>query len=147
MGLLGGMVGAAAAVAVWWLAQTSARNLPGATGEIVPVALALFTVLVGFLVGAAIGSRARRYPHRIALFSMVASGFGGAIIGAALALAITGAYLASYGTWPDDTLGRVLFVLAFPAFGGLGWFAGAAAGSIVGLTGGAILRLLGAVRR
>ena len=38
-------------------------------------------------------------------------------------------------------------VLALPAFGGLGWFAGATVGSIVGLTGGTILCLLNVSRR
>jgi hypothetical protein len=147
MGLIGGALGAGAGIGVWWLAEMSAGNLPEPERTMMPVVLALFSVLVGFMVGAAIGQRASRYPQRITLFAIVASGFGGAIIGAAVALTVTGAYLAAYGTWPDDSLGQVLFVLAFPAFGGVGWFLGAAAGSIVGLTGGAILRLLGAARR
>jgi hypothetical protein len=145
--MIGGAVGASAGVGVWWIAQMASRNLPATSRVLVPVALAVFTVFIGFLVGAAIGRRASRYPERIALFSTVATGFGGAIIGAALAVTIASAYLASYGNWPEDTLGRVLFVLALPAFGGLGWFAGATVGSIVGLTGGTILCLLNVSRR
>ena len=147
MGFISGALGASTGLGIWWVAQKSAGNLPEPAKVLMPVSLALFTVLVGFLVGAAIGRRASRRPDQIALFSTIASAFGGALIGASLALAVTGAYLASYGSWPEDTAGRILFVLAFPAFGGLGWFAGAAAGSVVGLTGGAILRLLGGARR
>jgi len=147
MGLIGGLVGASAGVGVWWLARVSAANLPAPGRDMLPVALALFTFCVGFMVGAAIGRRAARHPERVALFSTVASGFGGAVIGASIAIGLTAAYLAAYGTWPEDLPGRILLVLAFPALGGVGWFIGAAAGSLIGLTGGALLRLLGGVRR
>jgi hypothetical protein len=147
MGWIAGAVGATAAVAVWLLAQLAAHNLPPDSRAAVPVALAGLTLIVGFLVGATVGRRSMRAPERLPLFALLAGGFGGAIVGAGVAIALTGAYLAAYGTWPEDTLGRVFFVLAFPAFGGLGWFAGGLAGSVIGLTGGSILRLLTLARR
>ena len=50
-----------------------------------------------------------------------------------------GAYLDAYAVWPSQLVDQVLFVLAFPAFGMVGFFVGAAGWSVCGLVAGAVL--------
>lgn len=77
----------------------------------------------------------------------MAGGLGGGVLGATVGLLLTAAYLASFGSWPPDIEGEVLFVLAFPAFSALGWFLGFAVGCLAGGVGGSILAILLPARR
>jgi hypothetical protein len=117
-------------------------SLPGATRQ-----LSLFVVLaaaaaVGALYGAAIAGRIRRQPENLALFSGLAAGTAGGIFGCVLALVVLGSYVFTFSGWPADHGDQILLLLAFPAFGALGFLLGAGVAGLLGLFTGTVLRLI-----
>lgn len=135
------IVGLASACLTWLVLQPLTAQLPSEQ-RVVSLAVAVgVAVLAGFLAGGAIVRRAVRRKGRIVLFTGLASAVAGGIMGSCTAVVLTAAYLVSYGHPPADLSGRIIYVLAVPASGGLGWFVGAALGLLVGLTGGALLRV------
>ncbi|MGH2441833.1 MAG: hypothetical protein ACRDFX_01550 [Chloroflexota bacterium] len=139
MGMLTGVIGAgAAAAAIYTLLQITTGNLAVLVRQSLIIGLVGLALLVGLLVGAAIGRRARRDHFHLRLFAGIASAVGGGIIGSGFAVAITAAYLNTYAQWPDTLKGQMLYALAYPAFGAVGWFAGAAVGLVFGLVVGTV---------
>lgn len=148
MTFLGGLFGAAlAALPAGLLTWLAAGNLAGSDRPLLTATIAAVAALAGLTVGAAISRRFRYQPYRLIVFTGLAASFGGGFVGAVCAAGITAAYLAAYGTWPSGILDQILFVLAIPAFAGVGWFAGAAVGIVVGVASGTILQGLSFFRR
>jgi hypothetical protein len=142
--LLGAILAALPAGTLTWLAGD---NLSTPERLLLTSLIGAVSALTGLVVGAAVTRRVRYEPYRLVAFTGLASSFGGGLIGAACSAGITAAYLAAYGAWPSGIVDDVLFVFAIPAFAALGWFTGAAAGVLLGLASGTILRGLTALRR
>jgi hypothetical protein len=143
MGMIGGGVGAATCVAAAWLpAQELTLNLSSAVGTEARGGLLGAALLVGYLAGSALGRRARRDRRHLGLFAAVTGAVAGGLLGASAAIVVTALYLHAYGAWPPDLLDRVLMVLGFACFAGLGWFVGAVPGFLMGAVSGGVLRLL-----
>jgi hypothetical protein len=146
--IVGGVLGACVTVYGTWLAAgVATHNLPLSTARWTLVALLLVAGLTGFFSGSVIWRRASRTRENLALFSGLAGGIGGAVIGSGFAVALTSAYLTSYTTWPQDRVDQLLVLLSYPAFAGLGLFVGGFVGLLVGLVLGGLLRLGTALRR
>lgn len=144
MALVGGAIGGGVTTAVVWLVGTLAlHNLPGGAAAPSLVALLLVAAVSGFLTGAAVARRAARNRQHLTLFSGVAGAVCGAIVGCAGALTLTGAYLASYASWPNDPVDQILVLLAYPAFAGVGLWLGGLAGLLSGWMTGLALGVIG----
>lgn len=122
--------------------RSAAGNLAEFTANALAALLAVFSGLIAFLVAVAVLRRAGKSTEMLTSFSWVAGALGGGLIGAACGLALTTAYLTAYASWPGDLLDQILFVLAFPAFGALGFLVGACVGSLAGLISAGLLRVL-----
>lgn len=129
------------------IASRSLANVPAGLSH--PLSLELVTVscVVGFLAGAALCRRVRRSRQDLALFGALAFGVAGGLLGGALAVAVTTAYMRSYGTWPPDVGSQILVVLSYPALGALGFAVGAAISALFGVVASGALRLLVPVAR
>jgi len=145
--VLSGLVASVATMSgTWALAGWGTRNLPATAGRISIVLLLSLAGIVGFLAGSVICRRATRNRDHLALFSSLAGGVAGGIVGCAFALTVTAAYLASYTTWPQDRMDQVLVLLSYPAFGSLGFCLGGILGLMLGLTFGGVLKLTTSAR-
>ncbi len=142
--IVGGVI---AAIPVWFLARMTGVNLPAGDRVVLTAVMVGGAVIVGVLVGGAVLRRAWNGARHICMFSTVATGFGVGTICALCVAAITASYLASFGQMPPDLMGRILYVLAVPAFSLLGWFVGALLGACLGLATGTVLRGLASLRR
>lgn len=139
--VIGGLLGAILALlAVWSPLEGMTGNLPGVLGVGIRVILLILAAVIGFLAGSAVARRARRDREHLGLFAFVTGGVAGGIMGAAIALGVTGAYLAVYGQAPAGISDDVLAALGVAAFGALGFFAGGIAGSVIGGLLGAVLK-------
>lgn len=134
---------AAGAVSGWFtlvIASSLSQGLPDPRQKLITWGITAFGFAVGWLVGATVVSRAMRDSERLVLFSGLTAAMGGGIVGAGLALAVLGTYLYTYAQWPSQALDAVLYLLAFPAFGSVGFFIGAVCWSICGMVAGVVLR-------
>lgn len=139
---IGGILFALVALgSTWATATATTKNLPAGVGQGATLLLLVVAALAGFLAGSVIFRRARRTREHIALFSLLAGGVAGALIGCAHAVLLTATYLGSYSTWPSDRFDQVFVLLAYPAFGLLGLLIGAAFGSVAGIVIGSAARL------
>jgi hypothetical protein len=135
-GLVGGL---ASGLITLEVASSFGQGLPDPQQHIVVWGLTLFGLAIGFLVGSTVATRATRSRDRLVLFSGLTAGIGGGIVGCGLVVVLLGTYLTAYAEWPAGVVDQVLIILAFPAFGAVGFFAGAAAWALCGLLAGAVL--------
>ena len=140
--LIGLLSGLGAALLAWQFAVDVSVNLPSSTALAIVVALTAVAGVVAFLAGSALCRRARRSREHLALFGSVAFAVAGGILGAACAVAVTAAYLQTYGAWPDNPVDLVLTGISYPIFALLGFALGAIAGAIVGVVASGALRIL-----
>jgi predicted PurR-regulated permease PerM len=148
MCVLGGILGASlTSFAAWALAGVGTHNLPAPKGFLSLIVVLVVAAAAGFLAGAAIVRRAGRTRDHLALFSCLAGGTCGGLVGCAYAVTLTAAYLSSYSTWPGDRLDQILVVLSYPAFGGVGFWMGALVGLFLGLVVGGMLKIVAPARQ
>lgn len=141
MYVIGGLLGAVLALlAIWSPVMGLTGNLPGTAGTGVRIAVIVLACVVGFLAGSAVTRRGRRDRDHLRLFSSVTGGVAGGIVGAAVVLLVSGAYLIAYGHIPLDVTDEALAVLGLVSFTILGFFAGAFVGSVVGALLGTALK-------
>jgi hypothetical protein len=131
--------GAASGFLTFEIASSLSHGLPDPQQHAVVWALTLFGVAVGFLVGSTVVTRAMRSRDHLLLFSGLTAAIGGGIVGCGLVLVLIAVYLVTYAEWPSGLVDQVLMILAFPAFGAVGFFAGAAGWALCGLIAGAVL--------
>jgi hypothetical protein len=134
-GLLGGVV---AALIMWRLAAYGTAGLPASERSLVELALIAIAAILGLFAGTVIGHR-RGAPRQV-LFGATASALAGALCGAAYAIVIGAAYVHTFGGAPNGPMDALLLALAFPIFGLLGAFVGAAVGAIFGMAAGILTR-------
>jgi hypothetical protein len=140
--LLGAICGAAfGIICTWGMAGIWAPSLPSAAQHLGLSIVTVTAAAVGALSGGAIAGRAGRQRAHLALFSGLAAGTAGGILGCVLGLVILISYLSSYAGWPADRGDQILMLLAFPAFGALGFLLGAGVAGLLGFLAGSVLRL------
>lgn len=139
-GIGGLLAGALSGYFTLVIASSLSRGLPDPRQWMASWGLTIFGFVIGYLVGSTVVTRAARSRERLVLFSGLTAAVGGGIVGAGLAMGLLATYLYTYGTWPSQLIDSILYVLAFPAFGSVGFFLGAAVWSICGLLAGAVLR-------
>ncbi|MGI8968043.1 MAG: hypothetical protein ACR2GA_02925 [Chloroflexota bacterium] len=139
--------GAVAALATWRFANMATQSLDDQSRGWLLAGVPTVGLVFGFLAGGTIARRGMRDRTNLSKFAALAGGFGGGCTGAAVAVGLTAGYLRAYASWPADVLGQILFVLAIPAFAAVGWFVGAALGSLAGLLEALLLRLTPVRRR
>lgn len=145
--ITGLLVALAAASLTWQITSPAVANLPGPLARVLAFGLVAVAALVGFLAGSAVFRRARRSREHLPLFGAVAFGVAGGIVGAAYAIALTAAYMHTYGEWPHAVSDMILVVVAYPALGALGFAVGAAISSLCGLLAAGVLRFTSPARR
>lgn len=148
MTLSGGLVGAGLMgfLAIRLMGPATA-NL-GGQRQLLVLAISIgIALLIGFLTGSAICRRAAARRRNLGLFSLLAAGMGGGLIGAAWMVTLLASYLATYGARPQGALDTALTVIAFPALGALGFSVGSLVGSVSGLLAGGVLALALPARR
>jgi hypothetical protein len=118
------------------------QGLPDVRQQVLVWSLTAFGAAIGFLVGSTVVARAMRNQERLVLFSGLTAGVGGGMVGCSLAVSLLGMYLYTYAEWPSDLLDQVLMLLAFPAFGSVGFFVGAGIWAMCGLVAGAVISRL-----
>jgi hypothetical protein len=121
------------------IASSFSQGLPDPQQHLVAWGLTAFAVAIGFLIGSTVGTRAARSRDRLVLFSGLTAGVGGGIVGCGFVVVLLGTYLSAYAQWPSGLVDQVLMILAFPAFGAVGFFTGAATWALCGLIAGAVL--------
>lgn len=140
MSVLGGLVGAVIAFACMAaVAQPASSNLSPFSRAIVLGVLLGLALLLGLMSGSAVGRRSRIVGGRIRLFAALAGAVCGGLLGGALFLTISTAYVRDYATWPAGTFDLVLAIVSLPILGALGLCLGAVTGFGVGALSGLVL--------
>jgi hypothetical protein len=143
MSLLGGLIGAAIAlVCTAAILQPTTSNLSPLTRAVMLLVLCGVALTLGLLTGSAVGRRSRTADGRIRLFSALAGAVCGGLIGGALFLGLSAAYVRDYAALPSGTVDLVVAILALPILGALGLCLGALTGFGVGALSGLVLAVV-----
>ena len=145
--IAGFLVALASASLTWQIAARTVANLPTSLAGVLLLGLVAIAALVGFLAGSAVCRRARRSREHLSLFGALAFGVAGGIVGGTYAVAITAAYMHTYSPWPQSAMDVILVILAYPAFGALGFAVGSACAAVCGLCAAGLLGFAAPARR
>lgn len=143
MSVFGGLMGAGLAFACTAaILQPATSNLSSLTRTAVLLSVLGLALILGMMTGSAVARRARTSGSRIRLFSALAGSVCGGLLGGALFLGLSAAYVRDYGAWPSGTLDLLLAIVALPILGALGLCLGALAGFGVGALSGLVLAVV-----
>jgi hypothetical protein len=141
--VFGGIIGAVIAfVCTAALVQPASANLSPITRTLLLCVLLGLSLLLGLMTGSAVGRRSRVPGSRIRLFSALAASVCGGILGGALFVGVSAAYVRDYAAWPTGSFDLLLAILALPILGALGLCLGAMAGFAVGGLSGLVLAVV-----
>jgi hypothetical protein len=140
MSLVGGLFGSFfTLVCTAAVLQPATSNLTPGTRAVILVALLGLALALGLITGSAVGRRSRTPFGSLRLFAAMAGAVCGGLLGGALFLGLTLAYVGDYGAWPSGTLDQIFTVVALPALGALGLCLGGLAGFGLGGLSGLVL--------
>lgn len=143
MSVFGGLIGAVVAFACTAaILQPATSNLSPFTRALVLCVLLGLSLTLGLMTGSAVGRRSRIADSRIRMFSALAAAVCGGILGGALFVGLSAAYVRDYAAWPTGAFDLALAILAFPLLGALGLCLGAIAGFGVGGLSGLVLAVV-----
>lgn len=143
MSVFGGLIGAGIAfVCTAAILQPTTVNLSPPMRALVLVLLLGLALLLGLMTGSAVGRRSRNSGSRIRLFSALAGSVCGGLLGGAVFLVLSAAYVRDYAAWPSGSFDLVVAVLALPILGALGLCLGALTGFGVGALSGLVLAVV-----
>ncbi|HEX6506718.1 MAG TPA: hypothetical protein VF221_03710 [Chloroflexota bacterium] len=143
MSLVGGLFGSFVTLVVTAaVVQPATTNLSPLTRAVVLVCLLGLALVLGLMAGSTVGRRSRTERTHLRLFSAFAGAVCGGLLGGAILLGLTAAYLRDYAVWPSGTVETVLTIAGVPILGALGFFIGALAGFGVGGLSGLVLAVV-----
>jgi hypothetical protein len=132
--------GAVAGLLMWLFARLGTQNLRPSVAVAVQLILVCWAIVCGLATGVLVNRRRGRTDE--VLFAVTAGAVGGALCGAAYAIALGVTYVATFGGSPVDFSDAAILLISYPVFAALGALVGTVPGALLGLGVGFLIQRL-----